>query len=955
MNSPSCPRSVMMQTLCALVMLLQAQPLAAANADAWPGDNYTGPLTPVSGTLGAAQTPLLSYGVYPAAGSQWRYKTDFTATTLAQFITAHGNSWRNESFDDSAWAQGASQIGYGEAVRDEVTLVPRTDYSTAATVQSGPVGLFRRSFSISSVAALSGVAGRVLFDDSCAVYVNGTQVFRHADLTANAPLTEYTETTTATTRENEEANFTVPLALLHDGANIIAVEVHQHDAGSGDLSFDLRLSSTATAASTVEWTAAGGPYHLTGDVTVPSGSTLSIGPGTRVFADGTRRLIVNGIIKVLGTAAAPVRFSHLPGAPLVDDPREPGTQTVPPKWAGILVQDSLSAENLIRHATFYGAQPTAVEGSITVVRAACVVDHCLFCATYLHGVYGKNCSLTVQDSIFPDVFPPGKEALGEVLDNLSEFVEVDSPPADAGIAGNPAFVDGFPVGGVLRLYRNHFYGSSGHNDLVDITAGKWGVTPVLDVQDNHFHGPTGDEHIDLNGDAYIAGNVFENCTKDIYTSDHGYANAISSDLGGTDTTVVVVRNIFTHCDHAVNVKRGSGVIFEHNTVAGVNADYHFEKTTGMTTFTQEVKGSAINFFIPEDTGRPGDGAFAAWNIFHGQANGGTLPRVLSWADRDLAAQPQKTTKLEMAHNFIDPGIQDAVIGSQHPDNVLAAVWQPVVADPLFVNRAARDYALSGASPARGAGPFGHDAGYSIPPGCYLGNLPPAATAGTSAAITIGGPGIFSYRWRLDGGAWSAEVSIAPGVFPRTGPTVRTATLSLTGLAAGLHTLEVIGQDFARNWQATPATATWLVSATPPVDYPLWLAWHGITDGSDGDGDGLSSLTEFAFASDPASAGPPPGTSQPGTGSLAMLLSLPENATLTQGHGRPGVSYHVEVSADLTPSGWTVVAVKTPGAAWTGTVTTGPASAGLVPVTVRAPGTLASGQRYFLRVRAEWNP
>ena len=955
MNSPACLQFPALRALSCLAVFFHARPLAAADPDAWPGDSYNGPLTVVSGTLGATQTQLLSFGPYPAAGSEWRYKTDFTSTTLTQFNAAVGTTWRDDNFDDSTWPVGATQIGYGDATRDEVTLVTRTDYSTTAGTQSGPVYLFRRQFALSNVASLASVAGRVLFDDSCAVYVNGTQVYRHGDLTANAPLTEYTETTTTLTRENAEAAITVPLALLHNGANTIAVEVHQHDPASADMSFDLQLTAMMVSTPEIHWTAANSPYHMTGDVTVSAGATLIIDPGVRVFAGGTRRLIVNGIIKVPGTAAAPVRFSHLPGAPLVDDPREPGTQMVPPKWGGILVQDSLSPDNFISHATFYGAQPAAVEGCITVVRSACFIEHCIFCATYLHGVYGKNCSITVQDSIFPTVFPPGKEQLGEVLDNLSEFVEVDSPATDPGVQGNPAYLDGFPVGGHLRLYRNHFYGSSGHNDLVDITAGKWGVTPVLDVQDNHFHGPTGDEHIDLNGDAYIAGNIFENCTKDAYTSDHGYANAISSDLGGADTTVVVVRNVFTHCDHAVNVKRGCGVIFEHNTVADVNADYHFEKTTGMNTFAQDVKGSAINFFIPEDTGRPGDGAYAAWNIFHGQADGGALPRILSWADRDLAAQPQKTTKLEMTHNVIDPGIQDTVIGSQHPDNVLAAVWQPIVADPLFVNRAARNYALMPASPARGAGPNGLDAGAGIPAGCYLGSLPPAATPVTSASIIVGGPGIFAWRWRLNGAAWSDPVVIAPGVFPRTGPTVRSSVLTMENLSAGTHNLEVVGQDFAGNWQAAPATATWLVSATAPADYPLWLAWHGITGGSDGDGDGLTSLTEFAFGSDPAIAGPPPGTAQPGTGSLSMLLRLPEDAALAQGHGRPGVTYQVEVSDDLTLSGWIAVAVKTPVAAWTGTVTTGPASGGMVPVTVYAPDPIASGRRCFLRVRMEWYP
>ena len=937
----------------------------AGTPDAWPGDNYTGPLTPVSGTLGAASTTLLSYGAYPAAGSVWRYKTDFTSASLALFITDYGNTWRDEGFNDAAWSQGASQIGYGDAPRDEVTLVPRVDYNTTTTgTQSGPVGLFRARFTLADVNAVAAVSGRVLFDDSCAVYVNGTQVYRHADLTANAPLTEYTETTTVTTRENAEANFSVPSALLHNGQNTIAVQVHQHDPLSGDLSFDLRLSATAAGPPEIQWTAAGGPYHLTGDVTVPAGTTLIIGPGTRVFADSTRRLTVNGIIKVQGTAAAPVMFSHRPGAPLEDDPREPGTQTVPPKWGGILIQDSLSPQNRITHASFYGAQPAAVEGSITVVRAACVVEHCVFCATYLHGVYGKNCSLTVQDSIFPDVFPPGKEALGQVLDNLSEFIEVDSPATDPGIAGNPNYVNGFPVGGLLRLYRNHFYGSSGHNDLVDVTAGKWGETPVLDVQDNHFHGPTGDEHIDLNGDAYIAGNIFENCRKDQYTSDNGYANAISSDAGGTDTTVVVVRNVFTHCDHAVNVKRGCGVIFEHNTVADVNADYLFIRNAGQANeFRQSVATSAVNFFIPEDTGRPGDGAFLAWNIMHGGAGNAALPRVLSWADRDLAAQPQKTTKLEMRHNMVDPLVSDPVIGSQHPENVLAAVWQTITVDPLFTDRPARLYTLQPDSTARTAGPFGLPSGHTIPAGCYLGNLPPAATAATAAVLTVGGPGIFAWQWRLDGGAWSAPVAIAPGVFPRTDATVRTGTLTLENLTQGTHLLEVIGQDFAGNWQTTPATASWLVSATPPAAYPQWLAWHGIASGSDTDADSLDALAEFGLGLNPqspagtngVSAAPTAGTSADNR--MQISFALPENPARPGGHGQNEVTYAVQVSTTLAGAGWTTIATKSPATAWTGTATftAGAASGGFVPIVVKDTATIPAGQRRYLRLLMSWTP
>jgi hypothetical protein len=908
---------------------------ACQAGDVVPEAAYTGPVTVVSGVVGPSASSLFLFGAYPTPGSVWRYKTDFTQATLATFIAANGVAWRSEAFNDTAWASGPSQIGVGDSPRDEVTLVTRVDYDAGTSgVQIGPVALFRAKFTLPDLAAISSVTGTVRFDDSCVVYVNGTQIFRHSDILANSPLTEYTQVTPgASTRENATAPLTIPLNLVRAGENTIAVEVRQYDPGSGDMSFDLNLAANSLASIT-RWTTANSPYHMTGDVIVPVGMTLIIEPGVRVFANENARLIVNGVIQVEGTAAQPVSFSHFPGAPLVDDPREPGNLTYPPKWGGILIQDSLSPENRVRHATFYGAQPSDVEGSVTVTRSACVVSHCEFCATYLHGVYGRNCSLTVEDCRFPSVFPPGKEALGEDLDNLSEFIEVDSPTGE--VSGNAAFSGGFPIGGHLRIYRNHFYGSSGHNDLIDITAGRWGVTPVLDVQDNHFHGPTGDEHIDLNGDAYIAGNIFENCAKDAYTSDNGYANAISSDAAGANTTIVVTRNTFIRCDHAVNVKSSTGVIFEHNTVTQINADYPFVRGT----FNQAVKTSAMNCFIPEDTGRAGDGGYLAGNIFYGGVGGAAFTRLVSWADRDLATRPAKTTKLEMWDNFIDPGIQDAAIGNR-PENVLSSVWRPVTGNPKFTDPGGGNYTLAADSPAKGTGPNGLDFGATAAAGCFIADRPPLATRSHSANLTIGGPGIFSYRWRLNGGPWSAAIAIAPGVFPRTGATVRTAVLALVDLPTGLQSVEVVGQDFAGNWQVTPTLAQWQVSDTPPLDFPSWLAWSGAAAAVDGDWDGLSPLAEFALGLD---AKLPEGASVGYVGS-SFSVSLP---TLPAA----GVRYIVESSVDLGNASWTPVATQAPGATWAGPVTLNAPENGRRTLIVTVP---ANAPRLFWRLRFEWMP
>lgn len=73
------------------------------------------------------------------------------------------------------------------------------------------------------------------------------------------------------------------------------------------------------------WTAAGNPYILTGDVTVPSGHALLIDPGVRIevqsgdaLAAGTdptkTEFIVNGVLHVNGAADAPVVFTAAPGA-----------------------------------------------------------------------------------------------------------------------------------------------------------------------------------------------------------------------------------------------------------------------------------------------------------------------------------------------------------------------------------------------------------------------------------------------------------------------------------------------------------------------------------------------------------------------------------------------------------------------------------------------------------------
>ena len=142
--------------------------------------------------------------------------------------------------------------------------------------------------------------------------------------------------------------------------------------------------------------------------------------------------------------------------------------------------------------------------------------------------------------------------------------------------------------------------------------------PILQILDNVFHG-AGDELLDLGGDVYIAGNLFQHVSKDDSTSDRGYANAISTGDAGANTTLVVARNIFYDVDHAINLKNNAATIFENNTVIQVHPDF-------IDRFGNPSVNSAINLFVDEPGATPGKGAYAAGNIFW------DLPRVVGNVD-----------------------------------------------------------------------------------------------------------------------------------------------------------------------------------------------------------------------------------------------------------------------------------------------------------------------------------
>jgi hypothetical protein len=162
------------------------------------------------------------------SNSTWKYLDDGSN---------QGELWRTNSYNDTGWSNGVAELGYGD--NDEVTLVRsnRTDLSRIVTTY------FRKGFTVADPAHYSNLVVRLKRDDGGVVYLNGLEIFR-SNMT-NGPGVPVLFTNLALNAADEVSFFSAnaPISLLRAGDNLIAVEIHQNNPTSSDVSFDLQLQA----------------------------------------------------------------------------------------------------------------------------------------------------------------------------------------------------------------------------------------------------------------------------------------------------------------------------------------------------------------------------------------------------------------------------------------------------------------------------------------------------------------------------------------------------------------------------------------------------------------------------------------------------------------------------------------------------------------------------------------
>lgn len=163
------------------------------------------------------------------AGSQWKYLDNGSD---------QGTAWREPGFNDYFWPTGRAQFGFGDG--DEVTGVSYGDNASAKHATT----YFRRTFQVDDPTALEDVTLSLLADDGAAVYLNGVAIARR-NLSSQASHTTFAITAVDGVAESQYFDFAVDPALLRQGENVLAVEVHIRSAADDDMSFDLRLTANA--------------------------------------------------------------------------------------------------------------------------------------------------------------------------------------------------------------------------------------------------------------------------------------------------------------------------------------------------------------------------------------------------------------------------------------------------------------------------------------------------------------------------------------------------------------------------------------------------------------------------------------------------------------------------------------------------------------------------------------
>jgi hypothetical protein len=687
-------------------------------------------------------------------------------------IVAHADDWRYRKGTsapeagwqtvpdgalDGTWLTGPGGFGYGDG--DDGTEL--TDMLNGYTTV-----YIRRTFTITSPPATNlRVLLTMDWDDGFVAYLDGVEVKRELVLGAvgveplHTALASGLHEASAGSGGNPPVTYDLgpALALLPQGDHILAIIGLNESVDSSDVSVIADLSLAVP----------------------PPGSILT---DTTWTAANSPYVISNNI-----TVASGVTLTIEPGVTLLFN-----------QGLGMTINGRLLAEGTSENGIVFSRNVGASTWDQVYFAASSATSR----LAHVEMDYFSGSALEAHDTTLHLDSISWTNSTAPAVDLHNSSITLLNSYIPGGAGNEPVHFSGMPASGHALIKGCVFGAPRGYNDSIDFTGGNR-PGPIPQFIDNIFLGGV-DDCFDMDGtDAHIEGNIFLNVRKD--ASRDSSSNPITTGAdGGNQSELVICRNIFYNGEHAFMEKDFGTGILQNNTILRLtpnplsnNTDSDGNEAPGIIMFGEPWRGFPY-----------GGGAIFEGNIASDLQLSDPWP-VLASAQ---AANPGFffLRNYNCVQGFDQPGLGN------------------INADPLFIspsNLTAANIrqllALQPGSPCQGTGPNGIDMGAIVPSGASIGGVPASPTTNTSATLTIAGPGIWAYRWRLNDGAWSTEVSIVPQSIWNGQPftadmLANSPPINLSNLPEGTNTLEVLGRNSAGFWQETATTKTWVVETGAPL-------------------------------------------------------------------------------------------------------------------------------------------